>query len=55
MQAPNQAVLTTQLYFPNEPNNAGDGIYNPSLEVTTPDAPDAPEGMEALFNFVLAL
>jgi hypothetical protein len=48
-------VLTTQLYFPNEPNNATDGIYNSSLEVTTTDAPDAPEGMNALFNFVLAI
>jgi protocatechuate 3,4-dioxygenase beta subunit len=55
VQAPNQPVLTTQLYFPNEPNNATDGIYNSSLEVTTTDAPDAPEGMNALFNFVLAI
>ena len=55
VQAPNQPVLTTQLYFPNEPDNAGDGIYNPSLEVTTTDAPTAPEGMNALFNFVLDL
>jgi protocatechuate 3,4-dioxygenase beta subunit len=28
-------ILTTQLYFPNEPGNARDGIYRPELEMKT--------------------
>ena len=31
VQAPNQAVLTTQLYFPDEPANRSDGIFRPEL------------------------
>jgi protocatechuate 3,4-dioxygenase beta subunit len=30
-QAPGGAVLTTQLYFPGEPRNAGDRIFDPAL------------------------
>ena len=30
-QAPEQPVLTTQFYFPGEPENAGDGIFNAAL------------------------
>jgi protocatechuate 3,4-dioxygenase beta subunit len=30
-QAPRQPVLTTQLYFPGEPRNASDGIFDSSL------------------------
>jgi protocatechuate 3,4-dioxygenase beta subunit len=30
-QAPNQRVLTTQLYFPGEPRNERDGIFRPEL------------------------
>ena len=52
VQAPNQPVLTTQLYFPDEPSNARDGIFHPSLVV---NAAAAPEGMDAHFNFVLAM
>ena len=52
VQAPNQPVLTTQLYFPDEPANARDGIFHPSLVV---NAAAAPEGMDAHFNFVLAV
>jgi protocatechuate 3,4-dioxygenase beta subunit len=51
VQAPNQPVLTTQLYFPNEAENSRDGIFDPSLVVT---ASEAGEGMNALFSFVLA-
>ena len=51
VQAPNQPVLTTQLYFPDEPANARDGIFHPSLVV---QAATTPEGMDAYFNFVLA-
>lgn len=32
-QAPNRPVLTTQLYFPGEPANAGDGLVRPDLLV----------------------
>ncbi len=31
VQAPGQDILTTQLFFPNEPQNAGDGIFNDAL------------------------
>jgi protocatechuate 3,4-dioxygenase beta subunit len=30
-QAPNQSVLTTQFYFPNEPTNEHDRLFNPEL------------------------
>ena len=30
-QAPNQPVLTTQFYFPGEPDNERDGIFEPAL------------------------
>ena len=50
VQAPNQPVLTTQLYFPNEPQNERDGIFHPSLVVTAGEATD---GMAAFFDFVL--
>lgn len=50
VQAANQPVLTTQLYFPDEPANQRDGIYRPELEMTMPPGSDA-----ASFNFVLAL
>jgi protocatechuate 3,4-dioxygenase beta subunit len=49
-QAPNQPVLTTQLYFPDEPGNSSDGIFHPALVM---DVQDTPEGKQAAFNFVL--
>jgi protocatechuate 3,4-dioxygenase beta subunit len=52
VQAPNQPVLTTQLYFPGEEANDRDGIFHPSLLMETSQGP---EGMEAAFNFVLNL
>ncbi len=52
VQAPNQPVLTTQLYFPGEPTNATDGIYHPSLEMTLQDSAD---GKLGAFTFVLAI
>jgi protocatechuate 3,4-dioxygenase beta subunit len=33
VQAPNQRILTTQLYFPDEPANDRDRIYQPELVV----------------------
>jgi protocatechuate 3,4-dioxygenase beta subunit len=54
VQAPNQPVLTTQLYFPDEPANERDGIFHPSLVVAVGNAAsDADQGMNALFDFVL--
>ena len=52
LQAPNQPILTTQLYFPNEPDNAADGIYDPALAMAVQDAAG---GKTATFNFVLSL
>jgi protocatechuate 3,4-dioxygenase beta subunit len=49
-QAPNQPVLTTQLYFPDEPANAQDGIFDPVLVM---DVQDAEDGELAFFTFVL--
>src|SRR5262249_35903198 len=44
------ALLTTQLYFPNEPMNARDGLYRRALEVRLADAGEA---LSARFDFVL--
>ena len=52
VQAPSRPVLTTQLYFPDEPRNASDRIYRPELLVRLADA--AP-GKRATFDFVLDL
>jgi protocatechuate 3,4-dioxygenase beta subunit len=49
-QAPNQPVLTSQLYFPGEPANLTDNIYRPELEMAVQDSED---GKLATFNFVL--
>ncbi len=51
VRAPNGPTLTTQLYFPGEPRNQSDGIFNPGLVVTTQDLAGGPA---ALFNFVVA-
>jgi protocatechuate 3,4-dioxygenase beta subunit len=50
VQAPNQPILTTQLYFPGESGNQGDGIFDPVLLVALQDASN---GKEAQFTFVL--
>ncbi len=50
VQAPNQPVLTTQLYFPGEAANDRDGIFRPELVMTVQDTAD---GKLATFNFVL--
>ena len=53
VQAPNQSVLTTQLYFPNEADNGSDGIFQPALLM---DVQDGADGSKiGLFNFVLQL
>jgi protocatechuate 3,4-dioxygenase beta subunit len=43
-------VLTTQLYFPDEPANEADGIFDPLLLM---DLTDAGAGKRARFDFVL--
>ena len=50
-QAPNQPVLTTQLYFPGEPHNRADWIFNRNLVMKVEDA--AGGGKVGRFNFVL--
>jgi protocatechuate 3,4-dioxygenase beta subunit len=50
VQAPNRPVLTTQLYFPGEPANQRDFIFNPGLVMRVRDAAD---GKTATFDFVL--
>ncbi|MBI1880128.1 MAG: intradiol ring-cleavage dioxygenase [Chloroflexi bacterium] len=52
VQAPNQPVLTTQMYFPNEPGNASDGIFRSELLM---DVQDVTDGKTAAFNFVLEM
>ncbi len=49
-QAPNGPVLTTQLYFPEEPANATDGIFDPALLM---DVTEAEDDRVAFFTFVL--
>jgi protocatechuate 3,4-dioxygenase beta subunit len=52
VQAPNRPILTTQLYFPGEPRNARDRIFNPALLMPSLDTAN---GKAAQFNFVLDL
>jgi protocatechuate 3,4-dioxygenase beta subunit len=49
-QAPDQPPLITQLYFPDEPANASDGIFNPALVM---DVQEAEVGETAFFTFAL--
>jgi protocatechuate 3,4-dioxygenase beta subunit len=48
VQAPGKDVLTTQLYFPGESANEGDGIFDPSLVIDL-------AGERGTFDFVLDL
>jgi protocatechuate 3,4-dioxygenase beta subunit len=50
-QAPGGPVLTTQLYFPGEPQNARDRIFTEECLIRAQDAPDGKAGD---FTFVLA-
>jgi len=49
--APGRSPLTTQLYFPDEPNNRRDGLYVPELVMKVRDRPQ--EGKVGAFDFVL--
>ncbi|MEM6252752.1 MAG: intradiol ring-cleavage dioxygenase [Cyanobacteria bacterium P01_D01_bin.156] len=48
VQAANQAILTTQLYFPGEPENQGDFLFNPLLLMSMSD-----DLKHASFDFVV--
>ncbi|MFD3546518.1 carbohydrate-binding protein [Streptomyces sp. NPDC058655] len=50
VQAPGRPVLTTQLYFPGEPRNATDSIFDARLLMNVRQAGPAKEGT---FDFVL--
>ena len=50
VQAPDGAVLTTQLYFPAEPTNEVDAIFDPALLM---EAEGTVDGQRAGFTFVL--
>jgi protocatechuate 3,4-dioxygenase beta subunit len=50
VQAPHQPILTTQLYFPGEPSNTADRIFNPRLLMTVQNTSDS---QTATFHFVL--
>ena len=50
VQAPNQPVLTTQLYFPAEPANQRDFIFNPALVMRVRDGAGS---KLATFDFIL--
>jgi protocatechuate 3,4-dioxygenase beta subunit len=50
VQAPHRPVLTTQLYFPDEPGNRSDFIFRPELVMALRDEAGAKAGA---FNFVL--
>ncbi len=50
VQAPEQPVLTTQLYFPDEPANRRDVLFRRDLVMRVTEAPDR---LNARFDFVL--
>jgi protocatechuate 3,4-dioxygenase beta subunit len=50
VQAPHQPILTTQLYFPGEPSNTADGLFNPRLLMTVQNTSGS---QAATFHFVL--
>jgi protocatechuate 3,4-dioxygenase beta subunit len=50
VQAPGEPVLTTQLYFPGEPRNGTDALFDPALLMNVRDAGGRRQGA---FDFVL--
>ena len=52
LQAPGRRPLTTQLYFPGEPGNQRDGIFDPALVMKVRDDGAS---RRATFDFVLAV
>lgn len=51
VQAPNQPILTTQLFLPEEARNRFDGLFKPALLMAVRDTES---GKEATFDFVFA-
>ncbi|MFI9824692.1 carbohydrate-binding protein [Streptomyces sp. NPDC052013] len=49
-QAPGEPVLTTQLYFPGEPRNSTDALFDPALLMNVRDGGG---GRQGTFDFVL--
>ena len=49
-QAPDQPVLTTQLYFPGEPRNDRDGLFTPELLMELSDGPDLTARFDAILD-----
>jgi hypothetical protein len=49
-QGPGGPILTTQLYFPGEPDNERDMIFDPALLMDTQESDD---GLLAFFTFVV--
>ncbi len=49
-QAPSQPVLTTQLYFPDEPANARDKIFRPELLLRIEDGPPLHASFDAVLD-----
>jgi protocatechuate 3,4-dioxygenase beta subunit len=54
VQAPNQRILTTQLYFPDEPRNKRDRIFNPALLMDVKKA-QLGKNETATFDFILKI
>ena len=52
VQAPGQPIVTTQLFFPDDPRNRADWLYKPGLLL---HVQDTASGKEAAFDFVLKL
>jgi protocatechuate 3,4-dioxygenase beta subunit len=50
VQAPNRPILTTQLYFPGDPQNERDGLFRRDLLMRVATAG---EGMTGRFDFIL--
>jgi protocatechuate 3,4-dioxygenase beta subunit len=50
VQGPGEEVLTTQLYFPGEPHNEADGLFDPALVISVREDGGA---RAAGFDFVL--
>ncbi len=50
VQAPNGPILTTQLFFPDEPGNAVDSIFDPQLVIALQQTSD---GLSGAFDFVV--
>lgn len=51
LQGRETRLLTTQLYFPDEPTNVEDDIFDPSLLIVTDEQEDG--SLHGQFNFVL--